>query len=1012
IIGKQGSLCPAQVLKELGARADGLPAERTVPFALLAVRRSRQNYSHFQTADGDIAGYQGYQRVDSNLQRMKELGVVSHFVAQRDKLAEAAGEQPAEEAENRGKKTAGKLGKRKANTGTVFERLLRYSVLTCGASQTEHMGGLVRMAHVSQSTLFRQRLHAAIKLLAQQAERHEVASLPDTIVAGINDNRKKLSICASDLTDAQQDQLLGMLNHRWSEPLTDGKLQHWCAPGCCSSLPEMRAKMEEALMSSLGNGFEVPLLYRWKHFEPAVDYTLRNTAMHGLLAHIWPQCMNSKQDDILLEQVVDDDAPDLDPSIKQQVRLTRVYRLLCQPDTLAKLAQCVVLTRPLAAFMDRASLVDTVRHRFYLRVRGLNPPSNCPYGEEELRSMNLDLLTGERGLEVVQQYYHLLLSEPESADWFPEFDLPYTKCILLIFTTMCDSWRRLVLPYQSITSSCLRIASMSSQEGLEFLWREQQKVGACILCKDQHFAQVLVKQLFEPGMTADDREARYASIQNMIRDLLLHIPASSVEVEKQHAGVQIESDTRRAGAKKRPTNLQRDSYILSTMQDHAATLQAVEAECFGAGKRKVNLLLRRARLLDTTAPAAGRFDVDKFSKDQPRHGRAEYRSHRIGKDGANSLHKEIAARWRALSPRDKARFKVRAEEMHAQREQLMKEPLSRRKPDSLELTQAQVQRLGNKRLDSTLQQVSDHDVWKKGLGLWDHVSALRKDHVLPLADDATARFQSMFSYDGVVTPNGAIPSYEHPCVCHGGGVCRRHDLYEHVARITTQFDSILVQHKLAVSEPLLLCIAPEAALSDTEVNIYASQQLTFGHEGGNFLVNLPRDVSYRAALGRQHRLRRQAPAERRRKGKLPFGLDAMVAEMHPPAVRAVPVARKGKDKSSCAGSTPAPAKQAAADDDENAGTADVELFENLFVEDSFPTLEDLAKPLLHWTLSCMGGFLQLMVEDHAGALIDLFAQSVRGSEEMWEPGCSGFSVWDAMAYVDHSYHDWETDDEQ
>ena len=351
------------------------------------------------------------------------------------------------------------------------------------------LAGLVRMAHVSQSTLFRQRLHAAIKLLAQQAERHEVASLPDTIVAGINDNRKKLSICASDLTDAQQDQLLGMLNHRWSEPLTDGKLQHWCAPGCCSSLPEMRAKMEEALMSSLGNGFEVPLLYRWKHFEPAVDYTLRNTAMHGLLAHIWPQCMNSKQDDILLEQVVDDDAPDLDPSIKQQVRLTRVYRLLCQPDTLAKLAQCVVLTRPLAAFMDRASLVDTVRHRFYLRVRGLNPPSNCPYGEEELRSMNLDLLTGERGLEVVQQYYHLLLSEPESADWFPEFDLPYTKCILLIFTTMCDSWRRLVLPYQSITSSCLRIASMSSQEGLEFLWREQQKVGACILCKDQHFAQ-------------------------------------------------------------------------------------------------------------------------------------------------------------------------------------------------------------------------------------------------------------------------------------------------------------------------------------------------------------------------------------------------------------------------------------------------------------------------------------------------------------------------------------------
>ncbi|CAE7224835.1 unnamed protein product, partial [Symbiodinium sp. CCMP2456] len=1084
-----------------------------ITFSLLAHGKNSaaQNYSHFQTADGDIAGYQGYQRVDSNLQRMKELGVVSHFVAQRDKLvswlagagagqglrhavvvrvfddtnvwvapshralpnvqaeAEAAGEHPAEEAlpENRGKKTAGKQGKRKVSPllGIIQKIFVRgdalaraWATIPLKVLVSCSLVGLVRMAHVSQSTLFRQRLHAGIKLLVQQAERHEVASLPDTIVAGINDNRKKLSICASDLTEKQQDLVLCMLNHRWSEPLVDGKLQHWCAPGCCASVPEMRARLEEALMASLGNGFEVPLLYRWKHFEPAVDYALRNTAMHGLLAHIWPQCMNSKQDDVLLEQVLDDDAPDLDPSVRQQVRLSRVYRLLCQPDTLSKLAQCVLLTRPLSAFMDRASLVDTVRHRFYLRVRGLNPPSKCPYGEDDLRSMNLGLLSGERGLEVVQQYYHLLLSEPESADWFPEFDLPYTRCILLIFTTMCDSWRRLVLPYQSITSACLRIASMSTQEGLEFLWREQQKLGACTLCKDQHFAQVLMKEVFAPGLTTDDREARYASVQSMIRDLLLHVPASSVEVEKQHAGVQIESDTRRAGAK-RPTNLQRDSYILSTMQDHAATLQAVEAESFGAGKRKVNLLLRHARLLDTTAPAAGRFDVDKFSKDRPRHGRAEYRSHRIGKDGANSIHKEIAKRWRELSPRGKARFKVRAEEMQAQREQLMKEPLSRKKPDSLELTQAQVQRLGNQRLDTTLQQVSDHEVWSKGLGLWDHVSALRKEHVLPLADDATARFQGMFSYDGIVTPNAAIPSYEHPCVCSGGGVCRRHDLYEHVASLISQFDSTLVQHKLAVSEPLLLCIAPEAASSDIEVNIYASRQLTFGHEGGNFLVHLPRDVSYRAAIGRERRVRRQAPAERRRKGRLPFGLDAMVAEMHPPAVRATPAAARPLSESCMLPCKQQMCEQATflyprvwglhmeAPSVQRAGSTQMQEKSARMLWTFSSQLQGfLSCATLHWTSSCVGGFPQLMVEvlpscdfgvpqlrtrlyilmlrttgdasddisgdDHAGALIDLFAQSVRGSEATWEPGCSGFTVWDAMAYVDSSHHDWGTDDEQ
>ena len=46
----------------------------------------RQQYGHFKSGDGTIVGYQGSQRIDSNLQRLKARGVVSHFLSQRAQL--------------------------------------------------------------------------------------------------------------------------------------------------------------------------------------------------------------------------------------------------------------------------------------------------------------------------------------------------------------------------------------------------------------------------------------------------------------------------------------------------------------------------------------------------------------------------------------------------------------------------------------------------------------------------------------------------------------------------------------------------------------------------------------------------------------------------------------------------------------------------------------------------------------------------------------------------------------
>ena len=47
---------------------------------------SRQDFGHFEAENGQTLGFQSIHRGDSQLQRIKERGVVSHFLAQRSAL--------------------------------------------------------------------------------------------------------------------------------------------------------------------------------------------------------------------------------------------------------------------------------------------------------------------------------------------------------------------------------------------------------------------------------------------------------------------------------------------------------------------------------------------------------------------------------------------------------------------------------------------------------------------------------------------------------------------------------------------------------------------------------------------------------------------------------------------------------------------------------------------------------------------------------------------------------------
>ena len=192
------------------------------------------------------------------------------------------------------------------------------------------------MAHAMQSTLFRDRLERTLDRLLSGCERVQVASLPESVRSCMQQNELKLKICCYDLDAEKQSHLLSMLNDDWSRPFAStGRLTHYCGPNCCRDDSETKSKLRVVLQNCMGCLFPVPLLYRWKHFEGALAYTLRNCSIHGLLPYIWAACMNDSKDAALHEEVLEVDAADQAPAFQQQVRCSKVLRLLQQPDILA-----------------------------------------------------------------------------------------------------------------------------------------------------------------------------------------------------------------------------------------------------------------------------------------------------------------------------------------------------------------------------------------------------------------------------------------------------------------------------------------------------------------------------------------------------------------------------------------------------------------------------------------------------------------------------------------------------
>eukprot|EP00435_Cladocopium_sp_Y103_P048169 s714_g14.t1 len=189
---------------------------------------------------------------------------------------------------------------------------------------------------------------------------------------------------------------------------------------------------------------------------------------------------------------------------------------------------------------------------------------------------------------------------------------------------------------------------------------------------------------------------------------------------------------------------------------------------------------------------------------------------KIGTEDYKQKQKSICEEWNRLTEAEQKRFESIAAEQSATRKQYSSKPLSEQTAaDDIgagngadgagNLSSAQRVRLGQQRLDCSLEKLANHKVWKSGLGILSHIGALDPSRVSDIDPaEAAAAIGPDFSYDKIPVANPAEnPALHRPCCDVYPGCCRRETHWASVMKCVQQLQTGLENKKAATGCTLL-----------------------------------------------------------------------------------------------------------------------------------------------------------------------------------------------------------------
>ncbi|CAE7274608.1 unnamed protein product [Symbiodinium sp. CCMP2592] len=500
----------------------------------------------------------------------------------------------------------------------------------------------------------------------------------------------------------------------------------------------------------------------------------------------------------------------------------------------------------------------------------------------------------------------MLTTPPSDVTWYNHLGLGKASCVELLMIGAADGYRRLVLPYMCQPWQLLGVSTSTAASALASMEAQCRQHSNCHECSDPLFSKVFLDWALGPSLSHEHKLERVAHVQMVLRDVLGQLPLSSIDVERSHANIQVDMNASKA-VPKRPSNAQCDSYICCVSLEHEHTKKQVELETLGIKQDRVKKTMR-ARKVETSAPGNGLslrrsgFNSDGTVKGRDgllkgllsvkaggvRRTRPEtrrvsgfnafqkankhlFKRSRLASAENRQESKKLAELWRDLPADARERYEEQAREIQAARDELKAKVLSKTASAAEEaaeigvLSTAQVKRLNGCRLDQTLGQVSGHPVWKAGLGLSDHVAALKATLVMSVPDATAMRgikrqHDEAFSYDPTIVPNPQLPKFIRPCCMLHGGTCQCDPHFDLMQRFVKQFHEQLIAERLGGSPTLVelkpgqdetsiwLIVATVALRPQCHIVIYL-------HSAAGFLHLTMQNGSL--AMGTMHRVMRR-----------------------------------------------------------------------------------------------------------------------------------------------------------
>ncbi len=194
---------------------------------------------------------------------------------------------------------------------------------------------------------------------------------------------------------------------------------------------------------------------------------------------------------------------------------------------------------------------------------------------------------------------------------------------------------------------------------------------------------------------------------------------------------------------------------------------------------------------------------------------------KVGTEESNAALKEMGRAYNMLSQSELDELKAEAAKSNLSRTELLQCPFSDKsaidEARASDLRKSQVDRINQRRLDLTLRKMTDHSIWNRGLGLCDHICALKPCFIaehLDAESDVTNFYQEHMKYDANIQKNDdPLPGFSKSCMWTNGGICERDPHYDVVKDLVGQLHSMFAPQKIG-TYPFILCLEPISGSSD------------------------------------------------------------------------------------------------------------------------------------------------------------------------------------------------------